>query len=167
MKKILSLRHWQLFILIVILGAWTSPSPLKEIINFISIATFATWIYSVGLYGQEKIKILGLESMKLTMFKITTLSIPIIFILLWTISPLKEDEGNWGIATILLGLLSVDLIYAVIYSIYFAAKTIVTVEKAKPVEFNDYIGTIILTVLFLVGVWIIQPKVNRLLTDEN
>ena len=167
MKKILSFKHWQLFILIVLLGAWTSPSPLKEIINFISIATFTIWIYSVGLSGQRKIANLGLESMKQTLFKITSLSVPIIFILLWTLSPLTEDNDNWGMASLLIGLLGADLIFAVGYSVYFVSKTIVTVEKSKPVEFNDYIGTIILTVLFFVGVWIIQPKVNKLLTAEN
>ena len=70
MKKILEFKHWHLFILIVLTGAWTSPSPLKEIINSIALVTFLIWIYAIGIYGQEKLEYLKLPTLNSKLFKI-------------------------------------------------------------------------------------------------
>ena len=94
MKKILKFKHWNLFILIVLTGAWTSPSPLKEIINSISILTFMIWIYAIGIYGQEKLELLNLPTLKTELFKINIVLFPILLIISFLILPEQTAENT-------------------------------------------------------------------------
>ena len=48
------------------------------------------------------------------------------------------------------------------YNMYFVARTIKTAEMNKPVEFSDYIGEFFLMWFYIIGIWIIQPKVNNM-----
>lgn len=86
MQKLLSFKHWQLFLLIFICGARTSPSPLKEIVNSVAAITFAFWIYAVGIYGQERVGESGLKQMNIKLFKINvTLMGTVVFLgLVWS-----------------------------------------------------------------------------------
>ena len=87
MERILNFKHWHLFLLIVLTGAWTSPSTTKEIINSISIITALIWIYSIGFYGQAKITELGLPELNLKHFKFNIILIPVLIVLIYIISP--------------------------------------------------------------------------------
>ena len=105
MKRILTFKHWQLFLLIVITGAWTSPSPLKEIINSISLITFTIWIYSIGVYGQERVATLGLPPLNLKLFKTNILLLPILLIIVFILAPEQtadDTQTEFNLQTILL-----------------------------------------------------------------
>ncbi len=51
------------------------------------------------------------------------------------------------------------------YSLYFVSKTQALAENARPVSLADYIGYFVGLWIFPVGVWIIQPRINRLYTN--
>jgi hypothetical protein len=70
MKKILHAKHWQLFILIFVCGAWVSPEPWQTMVNGIAFATLFWWMYAIAVYGQQKIIAYGLKPMNLNLFKI-------------------------------------------------------------------------------------------------
>jgi hypothetical protein len=53
--------------------------------------------------------------------------------------------------------------FAIVYSMGFAARRLVTLERQQPARFSDYRTTFFLFWFFPIGVWIIQPRVNRLL----
>ncbi len=53
-------------------------------------------------------------------------------------------------------------IFCVLYVMYFVSKSLALAEAHKPVSIYDYAGAFFLVWFFLVGVWIIQPRINRL-----
>jgi len=53
-------------------------------------------------------------------------------------------------------------IIAFIYLTYITAKTIKTAELGKRVKLNAFIGEFLWVWIFVIGIWVIQPRVNRL-----
>ncbi len=53
-------------------------------------------------------------------------------------------------------------LFAIFYSMYFAAKTVKSVELQREATFTDFIAEFFLIWFFPIGVWILQPKINRL-----
>ena len=56
-------------------------------------------------------------------------------------------------------------VFCILYSMYFVAKTFKTVELQREVGFGDFFGEFLMMWFYPVGIWIIQPKVNRI--SEN
>jgi hypothetical protein len=48
------------------------------------------------------------------------------------------------------------------YCFYFIAKALKTVEQQKPVTFGDFKTEFFMVWIFPIGIWFIQPRVNRL-----
>ena len=57
--------------------------------------------------------------------------------------------------------------FCIFYSLYFVAKTYKTVELQREVTFGDFVGEFFLTWFFPIGVWILQPKINKLIKEYN
>jgi len=57
--------------------------------------------------------------------------------------------------------------FRIFYSMYFVAKTIKTAELQRKVGFGDFVGEFFLLWFYFIGVWIVQPKVNKLYGKEN
>jgi hypothetical protein len=53
------------------------------------------------------------------------------------------------------------------YSIYFVAKALKSVERQSPTRFNDSRREFLLLWFFPVGIWLIQPRVNRLFAPSR
>lgn len=50
----------------------------------------------------------------------------------------------------------------IFYSLYFAARALKSVELQRSVSFNDFRREFFLLWFFPVGIWLIQPRINRL-----
>jgi hypothetical protein len=46
---------------------------------------------------------------------------------------------------------------------FFAAKTLAKVEYQREVTFNDYFPNFLLIAIPVWGIWILQPKINKLI----
>lgn len=57
-------------------------------------------------------------------------------------------------------------IFCLFHTIYFAAKTIKTVEMKREVTFSDMAGEFFLMCFFLIGIWILQPRINMLANGD-
>lgn len=169
MKRLLSYRHWQLFLLIFICGAWTSPSPLKEIINGIAVVTFTLWLYAIGVYGHERLTALGLKPMNLRLFKFNTILVGCFLVLglAWsaTEGPVDYHSETIGAGDILATLLGVYLVFAMVQTVVFACKLLAKLELGREVTLGDYINNLLLIFFFFIGIWWLQPKVNRLIGE--
>jgi len=53
-----------------------------------------------------------------------------------------------------------DVLY--VLQIYFVSKSLVLAETGRPAVFYDYAGPFFLVWFFPIGVWIVQPRINRL-----
>lgn len=170
MKRILTVKHWQLFLLIVITGSWTSPSPLNEIINAISFITFNIWIYSIVVYGHERIAILGLPTLNIKRFKTNIILISILIIIVYLLAPEQNSDENQAVSnlkSILFIPITLYLVFAISLTVIFACKTLAILELKREVTFGDYFVNLILIVTFIIGVWVIQPKVTKLIADDE
>ncbi len=52
------------------------------------------------------------------------------------------------------------------YSLYFVAKNLAMAEKQEKVAFYDYAGPFFLLWFFFIGVWVIQPRINKMFASE-
>lgn len=53
------------------------------------------------------------------------------------------------------------------YLLYFVSGNLVLLETKKPLTFYEYAGPFFLLWFFPIGVWFIQPKVNRLYAERS
>jgi hypothetical protein len=177
MNNLLKLKHWQLFGLFIsipltirIINTTIFKIP-EEILDYIIpvmlillMLIYFGWTYSVGTNLRSKIP----ETVKMNfkLFKtfqfFTIIFIPIFGIvtyLLMNFSP--GGKPNENIITVL-GLLIGLTPFCILYCIYFIAKTIRLVELQRPISLKDYIIDFLLILFFPIGVWIIQPKLNKI-----
>jgi len=54
-----------------------------------------------------------------------------------------------------------------IYYLYFLSKLIVMVEKQRTVNFPDYISTILWAYFLIFGIWVLQPRINRIFFPDD
>lgn len=186
MTKILTLKHWQIFGLIFGLpiivefvgrGAdttslhWTIILAVSLIVMILSYGIYLNWFYALGTNLHKKLPITA--TMNLTRFKffffvpfVYMLSLPF-FILNWSRTIMVYGAKNDG--TIVFISLTLFTLYCIIYCIYFNAKALKTVERQMPVIFSDFATEFFLICFFPIGLWIIQPRINKLFdtTIEN
>lgn len=55
----------------------------------------------------------------------------------------------------------------IVYCLYFVAKTIKTAEKHEILGFGDFVGEFFLIWFFPIGIWILQPRINKIVMKEN
>jgi hypothetical protein len=53
--------------------------------------------------------------------------------------------------------------FCILYTFYFVAKTLKTVEMQREATFSDYAGEFFLIWFYPIGIWIIQPKINEIM----
>lgn len=194
MNIFLQLKHWQLFLLLfvvpfgimmVLMGAVIAqedPTVLLSAYPWIMVyymAAFFGWFWSVGTHLHAKLPY-GLR-MNLRMFK-WFLAIPVAYILTLvfflfafmrqfvdfkTMTP-EEMPDMSGLAYLFL-IIPVHLfsIFCIFYCIYFVAKCLKCVELQKNVELGDFIGEFVLVWILPVGIWFVQPRINRIYEESE
>jgi hypothetical protein len=54
----------------------------------------------------------------------------------------------------------------IFYCLYFVAKTIKTAELQREVKFSEFAGEFFLIWFFPIGVWMIQPRINKIIETD-
>ncbi|WP_340065689.1 hypothetical protein [Ascidiimonas aurantiaca] len=190
-KLFLRLKHWQLFLLLLgvpllfqfyvmfalLWNLKTDPNPTNEsVLNFFEVfplvmilftGVFFGWFWSIALGLKEKIP--AEIKMKTTRFKIFFF-IPLVYIVSLMIylgnifSGLQVDDafeaGSWIVVVIVpLHLFSM---FCMFHTMYFVAKTIKTAELQRKAGFGDFVVEFFLLWIYFIGIWIIQPRINKL-----
>ena len=57
--------------------------------------------------------------------------------------------------------------FCIFYCLYFAAKTIKTVELQREVTFSDFVGEFFLIWFHIIGIWILQPRINKMVREHD
>jgi hypothetical protein len=160
MKLLLTLKHWQLFLLLMFYGFWPFEDLILSNIKYIGIAVFVLWAFAVGYYGQKHIERLGLKRMNVPLLLCNA-----VFILI-TIAAVKfYNELPLHLYMAMNYSLPVMVFIAVaagIHVLFFAAKTITKIEYQRELKFDDYFTNFLLMMIFIWGIWVLQPKINRL-----
>lgn len=182
MKKLLLLKHWQIFTLMIglavalqipTLGMAIYSSEklifLFPVIMILATFLFLGWFYTLvtGLHTKLPSSVV----MNLNRFKIA-LFIPAIYmsvISIFMAIPHANISYNWMIkpsTAIIIFFLHIFSMFCIFYCLYYTAKALKSVEWQKPVNFGDFAGEFFLIWFFPLGVWIIQPRINNLFTKE-
>ncbi len=135
------------------------------------------WFWSIGVGLQPKVP----ETVKMKVKKFRAFFfIPLAYILLLMCflfyfflsmdlvnpqsSGLLADGAYTAILIPLIIIIPLHLfsIFCIFYCLYFVAKTLKTVEMQKEVQFSDFVGEFFLIWFYPIGIWVIQPRINKL-----
>jgi hypothetical protein len=146
---------------------------LFPFIMLLFMGTMLGWQWSAAT-GLQKLLPAGI-TMKVTKFKIF-LIIPVIYIfsillvLFFVFKNLWSDDNfayRISISFIVIIPLHLFSMFCLFYCLYFVAKTLKTVELQREVSFSDFVGEFFLTWFFPIGVWILQPRINKMIKDHE
>jgi hypothetical protein len=143
---------------------------LFPVLMIILTGTFFGWFWSIAIGLQNKIP--ANVKMKTSKFKVFFF-IPITYMLLISISMgtamsgmfESGEEPNIGLVA---GSMAIILplhlfsMFCIFYCLYFVSKTFKTVELQRETTFSDFAGEFFLIWFYPIGIWIVQPKINKM-----
>jgi hypothetical protein len=177
MKFLLNLKHWQLFLITwgipILVNILTLSNPellfliFPIMMPFFILGTLG-WIWAIATELNQKLP--SSANLNVGRFKIY-FSIPLIYLLgiVLYMAFSTSDSGNStnmiasGIVIVLFHLLSMVCIFM---GLRFAAKTMKTVELGREAKFDDYVGEFFLIWFSIIGYWVLQPRLNKIMTRE-
>ena len=160
MKFLLKLKHWQIFIIWILLAViftWSSNSSIWIITFLIYMISLIGWIYSIGKITNslnEKYKLINQkEDLWFILYLITTLPFGYFYINL--------EYGNVNPLIIIIpGIIG---LISIIKLVNFSAKAFKQNELKNELKFKDYENEFFLILFLIIGVWIIQPRLNKMI----
>ena len=184
-RLFLRMKHWQFFLLtvglpfifqIVFMGTLVATQNVSAAMTFyfpIMMILFTGgligWMFSIGFRFNALLP--EGANMKIGFYKFTVI-FPVIYtlIILFGISGLMTniEAGNDPNPAIFALILPVHFfaMFCMFYMLYFTSKTLKTVELQKKIGFGDYAGEFFLMWFFPIGIWILQPRINKIFEDN-
>lgn len=143
------------------------------IMMILVIATQFGWFWSMAIGLQSKVP----ENVKMNIkkFKIFFF-IPLIYLVLVSIFIGVVTSGmiesgkapSFGLIMSLVVIvipLHLFSMFCIFYSLYFVAKTYKTVELQREASFSDFAGEFFMIWFYPIGIWIIQPRINKMIEN--
>ncbi|MDG5798880.1 hypothetical protein QA597_00715 [Marinilabiliaceae bacterium ANBcel2] len=185
MYRVLKAKHWHFFIIGFILPILISTFGI--ILSFNSInGTLLFFTIPVSVVISQLVLYLWLWSAGNVLYKIAGINrsfenrvfrffvvIPVVLVVLmlgfWLWGASILGMGKFSMANVLIAALiyivPVQFIFIVskFYCFYFAAKVIKSAELQRVANFDDFVTDFVLIMLFPVGIWFLQPRVNLLI----
>lgn len=185
-------KHWQVFMLLIgipsiaqtIILALLIPASLHGgthsliiVLKWIPIPMlfcftfYLLWLYTIGtmLYAMAP----SSATVKLWAFKICLTVLLLygicfsvfIYLVVSSIFLNALSPPNIIIAPLLMLFIHLLAMLSVIYCCYFIAKILKLAESQSDVRFTDCIGDFVLMIILPIGIWVIQPRINKLFTQ--
>lgn len=172
MNLFLKIPHWGLFLLLLVLLVLGFPfvlfGPFLGVRVLISLVYFEFlflpsaivigWFFSMGKMLYNLHDSAGREKTSYKLFRFNILFI-FSYLVLFYVSAFVIMDENLLHSPIILPL-HLYAVYALFYGGYFVSRNLATAEN-KGSGIGDYIGYLLLLVFFPIGMWVIQPKINR------
>ena len=182
MKIFLKAKSWQIFMatiglpiileiiaitFIIIEGNPTVILKIMPIMMIFFLGGLFRWLWAVAINLQEKLT----AELKLSVNRFKTfLLIPIIYFVIFFVfidlAMIGAIENGTGPNPAIFALLipfHLFAMFCIFYCLYFASKVFKTVELQRKVTFSDFAGEFFMIWFFIIGVWIIQPKINKMI----
>ena len=180
MDWFLRARHWQIFLLIflvpvaiVLAGLIMVSHQLSTGILFYAIpvaialsqVSYYGWMWAVGS------KLMPANGARVRLFRLFVF-IPIVLIVLilvfWLSGATMFSLGSYSVVSVLYGSLLVVLplqmanVLTMLYCFMFVARVIKEAGSGRGAAFEDYFREFVLVALLPLGIWFLQPRVNKL-----
>ncbi len=185
-KLFLRAKHWQIFILMVglpflfqiitLIYVIVTDNPLFALSTFpifmlLYVIIFFGWFWSIGV-GLHKF-LPEHHNLSIKKFKIFFF-IPLVYITLLMFSMMylgvfnefPPPDNMIGISLIVIVPFHLFSIFCMFYMLYFCSKSIKSIELNREVDFSDYAGEFFLLWFYIVGIWILQPKINKIYSEK-
>jgi uncharacterized RDD family membrane protein YckC len=178
-RSFLRAKHWQIFLLFVgftilaniataISIMKTAPSPegfermepLFGTVMALFMFCFQGWFWSMGSFLNTLVP--PTLKLKANFFRFA-LVYPAVYIFVFLAFFAITTPG---VLAIILPLHFVAM-FCMFYNLYFVSKTLVLAETRKQASFYEYAGPLFLIWFFPVGVWFVQPRINRLYAQST
>ncbi len=165
MRFLLIAKHWQVFLILVFgifLHNFTIEGnpDLTTILNVIGGLIYFLWPMFIGHGLQEYLP--RKETLNETFFLING------FIAITTILGIMIISNGKGMKfSGFEALPIVYVFYALLYFLAFPGRSLRTIELNKQVVLRDYIGDFFLIVCLPVGIWFLQPRLNRIVEEKE
>jgi hypothetical protein len=178
MKAFLKMKSWQLFLLLFgahfllmavgMIGG--DPSRMFIIIPIgmlIFMAVFMAWFWALGTninrWVPEDIR----PSPRRFRFGLIYASVYMMFFLVFFMLMSTGKVGGSGSVFALIFPFHIFATVCMFYALYFVAKNLVMAERKESVGFNEFVGPFFLIWMYPIGVWFIQPRVNRMYREHE
>lgn len=187
-QKFLKAKHWQLFVLqigIPMLAQillmmyflsrtiesnsetmpFTALGYVLPIVVSLYVFFFFGWFWSVGLGINERLPDhlkLNTKLFKAFVLVPATYLIGFSFIMGSIFVSGPKDPSYFVQFVGLILLLHLFSMFCIFYCMHFVAKTIKTAEEKRNVTFSDFAGEFFLIWFYPIGIWILQPRINKL-----
>ncbi len=141
------------------------------IIIILLSSIYYAWIWAIAIGLKNKLQEhLQMKTIKFKIFfffpLISVLIISYFFFHVFSSFDTKTLESNpFYMMKLFLIVLPLQLfnVFCVVYINYFAAKTLKSIELGRRAIFSEYIGEFFLIWFYPIGVWILQPRINRIM----
>lgn len=148
--------------------AITTDSLIGKAILFLWFLIYLGWIYSIGIAGYERLH--DKKGISIQYFRNNFIFIACYVLALnysteggYTIT--NENYQDFGAALWVIVPLHLYFMWSMLYMFYFAAKMLASSMEQRIVGFEDWISNFLSLWCFPIGVWFVQPRVNRLEND--
>ena len=171
MNLLLKAKHWQLFSLII------GPQILVNMMhnnvgNFLevfskilNIGIVLSWLWTVGVALVRNHQL----DFKYYWFKISFFWLAFYFSYSSFINLniyISEIDGEWIVKEWALWLPHLLFMISAIYCFGFCGRIIKTIELSRVATLRQYFGYGFLILLFPIGIWFLQPKLNRMIENR-
>lgn len=160
MNFILKLKHWQVF-LILLIGSiasnftWENQELFNLGLNSFGLLVYILWYFAVGLELTEYLP--PRIELPRTLFIINAIVLIISMLIVLAVYNGKFSSNG------LIGFLWVAYVmFAMFQFMFYPSKALRTIEQGTEARFGQYFGYFILTILWPIGIWWIQPKLNKI-----
>jgi len=175
MKNLFRLKHWQLFIILtcmIFVSIFVANSGLKIgnfdsiqlsiFVRLIGVIILFLWYLFLGLslnnmtHNPHKFKSgLFILAIIFCAFGYSNMNLQVIF------------SGNYIIPNFVSMLLTPLTLLGLIYVFYNLPISLKSLETNRKVTFSECIVDLILLFVFPIGIWIVQPRLNKLFMNQK
>lgn len=148
MESILKLKHWQLFLIFILPTYLIRTVGLFNVVVF-ELIVYSLWIYTIAVYSNDRVNAVNHEYPS-GMFLVSCILMPLFWIVSYFSIPIISVIA------------SVLWLVALVFNIYITTKLL----KKANAEINQFWIALGL-LLPAIGVWYIQPLVNRLYLNKG
>ncbi|MDW3196841.1 MAG: hypothetical protein R8G66_30980 [Cytophagales bacterium] len=160
MTLLLKLKHWQIFIILLLASfmsrfTWVGNEFLNTVLNLIGTLLYMIWYFAIGLEITERLP--KKVELPKTLFIINGFVVICSFVTLaMFFDGSFESNGLLGFIWV------VYFMYALFQFFFYPAKALNSNELEKEAGFGDYFGDFFLMLFWPIGIWWIQPRLNKI-----
>lgn len=171
MKFFLKIKAWQLFLLLMIpvfipyiatISAGNTWITIWDMLISTGIACILAigWFWTLGLELNKKLDKNIRPPQRFFKFSMVY---TVVYMFVFFVSFSQASQGK-NVSTLFVLIIPFHLFTMVcmFYVLYFVSKNLVMAQKKQVVSFSSYLVPFLLLSFYPIGLWIIQPKVNRI-----